>query len=92
MFHSPDEGLGRNVARALDYRFINVLFPLELYGQDLLYFLYLNIIVYINWRLGYVSLQLTFSCFFPSTVGGLKGHYDEDGEGSGDEDDSDDGY
>ena len=32
---SPDEGLGRNVARALNYRFIiNFLFPLELYGQD----------------------------------------------------------
>ena len=35
LFRSPDEGLGRNVARALNYRFINFLFPLELYGQDI---------------------------------------------------------
>ena len=35
LFRSPDEGLGRNVARALNYRFINFLFLLELYGQDI---------------------------------------------------------
>ena len=35
LFRSPDEGLGRNVASALNYIFINFLFPLELYGQDI---------------------------------------------------------
>ena len=34
LFRSPDGGLGRNIARALNYRFINFLFPLELYGQE----------------------------------------------------------
>ena len=38
LFRSPDEGFGRNVARALNYRFINFLFPLELYGQDLIFY------------------------------------------------------